>query len=51
MVFACPFERRLQLERVLNAAGVQVRPFSFTNHGVHAWSVVEEHALAVGEAA
>ena len=39
MVFACPFDRRLELERVLTAAGVIMRPFSFTTHGVHAWSV------------
>ncbi len=43
MVFACPFDRRLVLERVLGEAGVQLRPFSFTTQGVHAWSVeVEE---------
>jgi D-glycero-alpha-D-manno-heptose-7-phosphate kinase len=43
MVFACPFDRRLELERVLSEAGVQMRPFSFTAQGVHAWSVeVEE---------
>lgn len=46
MVFACPFDRRLELERVLAAAGVQLRPFSFTTQGVHAWSVeVEPSAL------
>jgi D-glycero-alpha-D-manno-heptose-7-phosphate kinase len=39
MVFACPFDRRLELERVLEEAGVRVRPFSFTTQGVHAWSV------------
>ncbi|HWQ11533.1 MAG TPA: GHMP kinase [Roseiflexaceae bacterium] len=39
MVFACPFDRRLELERVLGAAGVQIRHFSFTTQGVHAWSV------------
>jgi D-glycero-alpha-D-manno-heptose-7-phosphate kinase len=39
MVFACPFDRRLELERVLSTAGVQMRPFSFTTQGVHAWSV------------
>jgi D-glycero-alpha-D-manno-heptose-7-phosphate kinase len=39
MVFACPFDRRLELERVLTEAGVHVRPFSFTTQGVHAWSV------------
>lgn len=41
MIFACPFERRLELERVLQAAGVQLRPFSFTTSGVQAWSVEE----------
>jgi D-glycero-alpha-D-manno-heptose-7-phosphate kinase len=39
MVFACPFDRRLELERVLGEAGVQIRAFSFTTQGVHAWSV------------
>jgi D-glycero-alpha-D-manno-heptose-7-phosphate kinase len=39
MVFACPFDRRLELERALTEAGVQIRPFSFTIQGVHAWSV------------
>ncbi len=39
MVYACPFDRRLELERVLTEAGVHVRPFSFTTQGVHAWSV------------
>lgn len=39
MVFACPFDRRLELERLLTEYGVQVRPFSFTTQGVHAWSV------------
>lgn len=38
MVFVCPFDRRLELERVLSEAGVQMRPFSFTTQGVHAWS-------------
>jgi D-glycero-alpha-D-manno-heptose-7-phosphate kinase len=38
MVFACPFERRLELERVLGAAGVQMRPFSFVTHGVQVWA-------------
>jgi D-glycero-alpha-D-manno-heptose-7-phosphate kinase len=42
MVFACPFDRRLELERVLGEAGVQLRPFSFTTQGVHAWSVEVE---------
>ncbi len=39
MVFACPFDRRLTLERVLTEAGMQMRPFSFTTQGVHAWGV------------
>ncbi len=39
MVFCCPFDRRLELERVLTEAGVQIRHFSFTTQGVHAWSV------------
>jgi D-glycero-alpha-D-manno-heptose-7-phosphate kinase len=43
MVFACPFDRRLALERVLTEAGVQLRPFSFTIQGVHAWSVEVEN--------
>lgn len=38
MVFACPFSHRLELTRVLTEAGVQVRPFSFVDHGVQAWS-------------
>jgi D-glycero-alpha-D-manno-heptose-7-phosphate kinase len=42
MVFACPFDRRLDLERVLAGAGVQMRPFSFTTQGVHAWSMEVE---------
>ena len=41
MVFACPFDRRLALERALSEAGVQVRPFSFVTHGVQAWSLEE----------
>ncbi|MDN5272438.1 GHMP kinase [Chloroflexus sp. MS-CIW-1] len=41
MVFACPFDRRLAVERALTEAGVVVRPFSFVNHGVQSW-VVEE---------
>jgi D-glycero-alpha-D-manno-heptose-7-phosphate kinase len=41
MVFACPFERRLDLERALVQAGVVVRPFSFVSQGVQAWSVEE----------
>ncbi len=39
MVFACPFDRRLELERALTAAGVIVRPFSFVAHGVQSWAV------------
>ncbi|MFQ3660819.1 MAG: GHMP kinase [Chloroflexaceae bacterium] len=39
MVFACPFDRRLELERALSAAGVVVRPFSFVSHGVQSWAV------------
>jgi D-glycero-alpha-D-manno-heptose-7-phosphate kinase len=42
MVFCCPFDRRLALEKVLRGAGVQMRPFSFTTQGVHAWSVETE---------
>lgn len=42
MVFACPFDRRLEIERALEGAGVRVRPFSFTTQGVHAWSVEVE---------
>ncbi len=46
MVFACPFERRLELARVLSEAGVQLRPFSFTTHGVQVWATEEaEHAI------
>jgi D-glycero-alpha-D-manno-heptose-7-phosphate kinase len=41
MIFACPFERRLELERLLTNAGVQIRPFSFTTRGVEAWAVAE----------
>ncbi len=41
MVFACPFERRLDLERALTKAGVVVRPFSFVTQGVQAWSLEE----------
>ena len=37
MCFCSPFERRLELEEALESAGVRVRPFSFTNSGVHAW--------------
>lgn len=45
MVFACPFDRRLELERVLIEAGVQIRHFSFTTQGVHAWAVdIEEQS-------
>ena len=39
MVFACPFDRRFELEKLLTENGVKVRPFSFTTQGVHAWSV------------
>lgn len=39
MVFAVPFERRLELERVLTDAGVHLRPFSFVNRGVEVWAV------------
>jgi D-glycero-alpha-D-manno-heptose-7-phosphate kinase len=39
MVFACPFDRRLELERALTAAGVVVRPFSFVSHGVQSWAI------------
>ncbi|HZB96092.1 MAG TPA: GHMP kinase [Herpetosiphonaceae bacterium] len=42
MVLACPFERRLDLTRVLGEAGVQLRPFSFTTRGVEAWAVEGE---------
>lgn len=42
MVFACPFERRLELERVLTEAGVLLRPFSFIQQGVQAWAVEAE---------
>lgn len=42
MCFCVPFSHRLQLERALTQAGVAVRPFSFTNRGVHAWSVEED---------
>ncbi len=41
MCFCVPFSKRLQLEAALTAAGVGVRPFSFTPHGVHSWSVEE----------
>jgi D-glycero-alpha-D-manno-heptose-7-phosphate kinase len=49
MVFACPFERRLALERALSGAGVQIRPFSFTTQGVHAWSVEVEERGSEGQ--
>lgn len=42
MVFACPFDRRLELERVMTEAGVTMRPFSFTTQGVHSWVVEEQ---------
>jgi D-glycero-alpha-D-manno-heptose-7-phosphate kinase len=45
MVFACPFDRRLDLERALTDAGVQVRPFSFVTHGVQSWCVEEPDAI------
>lgn len=46
MVFACPFDRRLALERILDEAGVKIRPFSFTTQGVHAWNVeIEQDVL------
>jgi len=50
MVFACPFERRLELTRVLTEAGVQLRPFSFTTHGVQVWATEETNdAVAVSD--
>jgi D-glycero-alpha-D-manno-heptose-7-phosphate kinase len=39
MVLVCPFEQRLELERVLGEAGMKLRPFSFTSQGVEAWEV------------
>ncbi len=42
MVFACPFDRRLALERVLGEAGVHMRPFSFVTTGVQSWTVEEQ---------
>jgi D-glycero-alpha-D-manno-heptose-7-phosphate kinase len=41
MVFVVPFERRLELERVLMQAGVVMRPFSFVTHGVQVWATEE----------
>jgi D-glycero-alpha-D-manno-heptose-7-phosphate kinase len=41
MVIACPFERRLELARVLTNAGMQIRPFSFVTEGSQVWSVEE----------
>jgi D-glycero-alpha-D-manno-heptose-7-phosphate kinase len=41
MVFATPFDRRLELERALIGAGVIVRPFSLVTHGVQSWEVDE----------
>ncbi len=41
MVIACPFERRLELARLLKEAGMQVRPFSFVTEGSQVWSVEE----------
>lgn len=38
MVIACPFERRLELQQILGEHGMQMRPFSFTTHGVQVWS-------------
>ena len=49
MIFACPFDRRLELERVLGEAGVQMRHFSFTSQGVHAWTVEEKDEERVME--
>jgi len=45
MVIACPFEKRLEMERVLTEAGMQVRNFSFTTQGVHAWSYESEDEI------
>ena len=42
MCFCVPFSRRFELEAALIKAGVDVRPFSFTHQGVHAWSIEEE---------
>jgi D-glycero-alpha-D-manno-heptose-7-phosphate kinase len=42
MVFACPFDKRLHLERVLNEAGVHIRPFSFVTQGVQVWGAEPE---------
>jgi D-glycero-alpha-D-manno-heptose-7-phosphate kinase len=42
MVLSCPFDRRLELARVLTEAGMQIRPFSFTDDGVQVWSFDEE---------
>jgi D-glycero-alpha-D-manno-heptose-7-phosphate kinase len=39
MVLVCPFDRRLELERVLGEAGMKLRPFSFTTQGVQAWEI------------
>ncbi len=48
MVLACPFERRLELARVLTEAGMHLRPFSFTTQGVQVWSFEEsENQLPV----
>jgi D-glycero-alpha-D-manno-heptose-7-phosphate kinase len=41
MVFVVPFERRLELERALTRAGVQLRPFSFVTQGVQVWALDE----------
>ncbi len=48
MVFACPFDRRLDLERALIDAGVVVRPFSFVTHGVQSWMVDEPDPVGAG---
>lgn len=45
MVIACPFEKRLEMERVLTEAGMAVRNFSFTTQGVHAWSYESEDEI------
>lgn len=42
MCFCVSFSKRVQLISALTEAGVIVREFSFTRHGVHAWSVEED---------
>ncbi len=42
MIFACPFDRRLEIEQALKEVGVQMRPFSFTTHGVQVWSSIDD---------